>query len=99
MVAEPHPDSPDWFHLHGVWRVRREKLYRGWWRDLKEFLWEVCGKAYVHDFPVGNPQAKMEQLSYCLKHAVKCARRLSDSKWKAGEWSWWDHWQCPQWTP
>ena len=84
MVAEEHPSSPGWYHLHGLWDVEPSILYDGWWKEVKEWWWERIGKAYVRPLPL-DPAARRERVLYIAKHAGKWAVRPN----RIGK-SWWE---------
>lgn len=101
MVAEEHPVSPGWFHLHGMWVVPAALLYDGWWRTVKEYFWEHIGKTYCRPLPVEHAP-RWERLMYCLKHASKWLRKRPRREPKAdgitpkGSRKWdYDRWEVP----
>lgn len=70
VVSEPHPTSGRW-HAHGFWHVEGARLYRGWWREAKEWLGEWYGWARVRPFAACTRVELAARLAYPTGHAVK----------------------------
>lgn len=71
MMPEPHPTNPSQWHMHGLWLVRPGQLWRGWWRDCKEWWGENAGWARIWPLPVGDKAALGGAVDYAAKHHVK----------------------------
>lgn len=72
MVAERHRKHPEYWHLHGLWRVPARRLWRRWWWYAKEYWGGHVGWARFRPLPYGHRVALARAVGYATKHAVKC---------------------------